>query len=1193
MKNHCPTMENPEILRSLGNHDLHRRLPSGFALVVSLTMMVLLTVIAVGLLSLSAITLRTTQQTSAQAEAQANAKLALMIAIGELQTVAGPDRRITARGASLANHPALSATVSPASPQAFWVGAASSDSDELIGSLPKPVVWLVSGLNPQASASDQITGSQFIGEQVSMYGASSINLSLTGGRPITAGLVPVADQQSGDIRGSYAYFVDDEGMKAQLVTSHPNLVNSNSEPISTVVPVSYDLSILNGMESFENVPFEDYFKLLSINSLPLMGSQGSQIARDKRMAYTTRSLGVLSDAKRGGLKKDLTIAFEKHTTSSTSKNGGRYPNMPSFPVFDEVFAKTSDSEWGDYLLLDESKRGEFAEQGYIHWGMLRDYYNLKRYIRRENGQDCLAPIVVSRHNMNGSLSGAPYARGIIPPHRMGGSGPGESFNRHEEMPYGDFQVVPNLDNDSSIEFIEYYKHSPIVPILGQLQYNCWVEKGEADPNVGPIDTDATDPEAIVVHTQMFTSHYNPYNIGMFMAGDRRTKSMTLRYMPSPKFRFRESDVTIIRPNNQHAVGRSGGAWNVEGVASRNRDRRYTVNSVELVEPGRAMFTAFENDFEVVGNNHIDMIYSTNVRDVITESAQRKYNVVGELPPTLDWSIRFGDNGMFAHGVSHRSPGSTEWTASQFIWSAFSRDSFFDFDDLDDSTYNDNSRLSFNMRLRSTREEGVDSIRPLIDGNIRSIFLNRRWDQPLYPGLDHDEHMLTLYEAANNVFEFDSYDPNLERIPQMQTQSDGRGFAFLGADNTPPFGFDRVILFDVPRQDLVSLGQLQHANVGRFSYEPSYIIGNSYANPRIPLDQWKASHTDSTPHNSGRTQQIQGPYDIYDASYLVNEALWDSYTFTTIPQVADNYNDPDESEPSEELFSDLLARNAFLPNPRHIPYQPSGSRFDMETLQADEAVHYNAGHLLVDGAFNVNSTSVDAWEAFLSGTHGLPYQKLDTNGTVVGFENVDDDLVRFPRVQSVFGEEMKSNSLDENYWIGFRALEQSEVRELAEAMVEEIRARGPFLSMADFVNRKLESGDHGHMGALQAALDQTINANVRSDFTLNANHPRLPPNAKQSAGFPGQLLQGDILQALAPSMSVRSDTFTIRAYGESIDPRSGEVLARAWCEATIQRVPDPVLHSSSEALLDELAQPTNPFGRKFHMTSFRWLNANEI
>ena len=77
------------------------------------------------------------------------------------------------------------------------------------------------------------------------------------------------------------------------------------------------------------------------------------------------------------------------------------------------------------------------------------------------------------------------------------------------------------------------------------------------------------------------------------------------------------------------------------------------------------------------------------------------------------------------------------------------------------------------------------------------------------------------------------------------------------------------------------------------------------------------------------------------------------------------------------------------------------------------------------------------------------------------------------------------------------------------------------------------------------------------------------------------------------MTVRSDTFTIRAYGESRDA-GGEVKARAWCEATVQRYPDPVIDaSSSGSPLGELVDPSSKFGRQFRIASFRWLSPEEI
>ncbi|RYD27703.1 MAG: hypothetical protein EOP87_20750, partial [Verrucomicrobiaceae bacterium] len=64
---------------------------------MTLSLMILLVVVAVGLLTLSTVTLRSAGQGKSMAVARSNARLALMLAIGDLQKTAGPDQRVTAR----------------------------------------------------------------------------------------------------------------------------------------------------------------------------------------------------------------------------------------------------------------------------------------------------------------------------------------------------------------------------------------------------------------------------------------------------------------------------------------------------------------------------------------------------------------------------------------------------------------------------------------------------------------------------------------------------------------------------------------------------------------------------------------------------------------------------------------------------------------------------------------------------------------------------------------------------------------------------------------------------------------------------------------------------------------------------------------------------------------------------------------
>jgi hypothetical protein len=241
------------------------------------------------------------------------------------------------------------------------------------------------------------------------------------------------------------------------------------------------------------------------------------------------------------------------------------------------------------------------------------------------------------------------------------------------------------------------------------------------------------------------------------------------------------------------------------------------------------------------------------------------------------------------------------------------------------------------------------------------------------------------------------------------------------------------------------------------------------------------------------------------------------------------------------------------------------------------------------------------------------------------------------------------------WCGVRFLDDDQLKTLAEECVKQVKKRGPFLNFAEFINRRLSNDELGTMGALQSAIDfddaspkaGSINYNFKhgSDFMLKQSnlgtHDFKTPEAavgSRFAGIPGYVIQSDLLKPIANTLSVRDDTFRIRAYGEALDAK-GKVIARAWCEAVVQRTVDYADSSlttgndasDSARLLDlkggttnaagivpsNNVKPSNPkygtfldndgsvlgnkkltapnlaFGRKFRLESFRWLNASEI
>jgi len=96
------------------------------------------------------------------------------------------------------------------------------------------------------------------------------------------------------------------------------------------------------------------------------------------------------------------------------------------------------------------------------------------------------------------------------------------------------------------------------------------------------------------------------------------------------------------------------------------------------------------------------------------------------------------------------------------------------------------------------------------------------------------------------------------------------------------------------------------------------------------------------------------------------------------------------------------------------------------------------------------------------------------------------------------------------------------------------------------------------------------------------------------GAPGFLTQADLLNVLGNAATARSDTFTIRGYGEARDA-SNRVIASATCEAVVQRIPEYIDPADpAETVPASLQSEANKsFGRRFQIISLRWLNPHEV
>ncbi|QTN32077.1 hypothetical protein HZ994_06945 [Akkermansiaceae bacterium] len=397
------------------------------------------------------------------------------------------------------------------------------------------------------------------------------------------------------------------------------------------------------------------------------------------------------------------------------------------------------------------------------------------------------------------------------------------------------------------------------------------------------------------------------------------------------------------------------------------------------------------------------------------------------------------------------------------------------------------------------------------------------------------------------------------------------------------------------------------------------IGNSYANPNLAAGvafnpAWKRFYS-----------QDDGEREVTfaDHSYLANKALWDEFFFSSITPQPDTVEIFGGSgRDAKQVASDFFSGARPLPNRRIVPYSNGPDAAALNSLFAEKDVFTDgladkiAAHLMVEGGFNINSTSVDAWKVFFSSLKGKPVAYLDGGKTPMEAdtgENAPVGMGTLPNGEVAVTADTE-DPRDPAQWKGLRGITDAEIDALAQAMVCEVKKRGPFLSLSEFVNRRLDANNTDGTalkGALQAALDYDGSDNAGPEVTINRNFRdasrkldsevggidfAFKDAAKGPAAYGSSAYvdQADVLRQFAEQLTPRGDTFVIRTYGDSLDA-AGNVMARAWCEAVVQRTPDYVDEADGNHVKSsDLKSAANlRFGRSFQIVSFRWLNSSEI
>lgn len=1170
-----------------------RRGQRGFALIVTLSLMILLMVIAVGLLSLSAISLRSASSEAAMTEARTSARLSLMLALNQLQMELGPDQRIsTAADQLTATDKAGGGGTTPQANPRVWTAVCDSwkQPTGLIDPRPTPQFnrWLVSGTDTQQTTFATATASS--ATDIELVGKGTLGSSATKGF-VSVPFIDCKTTAAGSAR--LAWWVGDQGVKAAIST--PQAVNPGSDRALVRAGLqgaprnAVQLAKAGATAPFASLTANDP-KLAKVTDWQQAGFLANAPKDPAPLFHdlVSDSYGLLINVRSGGFRKDLSMYLETAAPPTTG-----------FPP----------------PLVGNGALYQVAGLDGIRIGELWSYYNLYKQLKTASVTFTTGGTTGGVNNpylqAEGNVTAAKadnffyYKRPAIVSYKALFSFYAKPGANPKQLCFVVDPVITFWNPyDVPISLFPAYESIRFIKIPYQINNLKMTVNGNTSV-IGNIRLGGLDKSSF---GGQFAANYVTLRSG-------QTTPVILK--PGEVLLFAQPPLTL--PQQADA---SGGVTTVNGKAGYNF--------------GGGVYYAVKNSSNA----------TVTIPAAAAASTSQQVNLTFDsITPTAD---------VAAQGVANPSPVSVnhcetylfedrKQTSGPFMGSPSLGIGgvFVDFwRGQAPYTSVKSSRFTANEKPNAFKTAAGGSV--MIDAmatatnDLKKPFLYYSYDakteeDSLRPGqflsrlnpstslVDFGD--LSETELAAQPFEIRIESNTSSALNSVIDQDPSSGRGYFGGGTTGNYGSTFVTTHSVAREPLVSLAALQNSMANGFNCEkpadaPSYGVSpaNDYSNMtiRMPMLPQIAHAIGNSLAPAvlpmGATEgSLSAGRPLADHSYLANKALWDDWFFSGIAprDTGVNPTGPSQKDLASGFFNRMQDTPVKLPTAR---YQPNiGSETSTSVVNRlfsgmapkAEATTLLASLLQVEGMFNVNSTSVEAWKAVLGGLKGHAVVVRDQNGqeSVISSTDVPVTGLLAPTAGTANGANVDVK--DTNQWTGRRSLTDTEIQSLAEKLVEEVRKRGPFLSLADFVNRRPGTDPVlARAGAVQSAIDAAgLNKGYDSRKVGTAStgiaFPEAETGSPAAQGAPGIVKQGDVLTPIAPILSARSDSFVIRGYGEKKDA-SGKVLARAWCEAVVERGKDFVDPSNPpETDSTSLNAINKIFGRRFNIRSFRWLNSSEI